>query len=99
MPELPRDPELHPIARFVEGLTGEQIRTVRDNIVTEVATLEAEVATRQRTFPVHANDFGIQRDQRRCAVRRREVDYLNQLLAQPVPGASQAPEPNERRQP
>jgi hypothetical protein len=82
---LPSDANLHAIARFAEGLSKEQVQAVRDNIVTEIADLEASVAQRQRTFPMHANDFDITRDRLTCARRRREVTYLDQLLAAQVP--------------
>jgi len=68
----PADPELHPIARFVEGLSRAQVQAVRDNILTEIANLEADVARRQRSFPMHANDIDITRDRLTCARRRRE---------------------------
>jgi hypothetical protein len=77
---LPSDPELHPIARFCEGLTQEQIRAVRDNIVSEVASLEAGFPERR---PIDdPGRFQLERDRLTCARRRREVDFLDNLVAQ-----------------
>jgi len=83
MPELPQDSGLRPIAAHVAGKSPDQVRALRDGIISEIALLEASVARRQRDFPMHAQDFDILRDQRRCAERRREVDYLERLLEAP----------------
>jgi hypothetical protein len=81
MPTL--DTELAAIATHAARMSAEQVRALRERIVREVADLEADVARRQRTFPMHADDIDIRRDRATCARRRREVDYLNELLARP----------------
>jgi hypothetical protein len=75
------DAELAPIAMHVARMSPDAVRAMRDDIVNEIITLESSIAARKRGYPMHAHDFDILRDQQCCARRRREVDYLNQLLA------------------
>ncbi|MGB9331496.1 MAG: hypothetical protein WCB10_12075 [Steroidobacteraceae bacterium] len=77
------DAEVAAIATHAARLSTDQLRALRDRIVAEIESLEASIARRQRAFPMQAHDFDIQRDQARCVQRRREVAYLNRVLATP----------------
>ena len=74
------DPELAAIATHAARLSADQVRALRDTIVTEIASLEASIDTRERASRADADQFDIRRDRATCARRRREVDYLNQLM-------------------
>jgi hypothetical protein len=77
--------ELAPIAVHAARMSSNQVRALRDAIAREITRLEASIVRRQRDFPMHAHDLDIKRDQHRCAVRRRELAYLAQLLLELPP--------------
>jgi hypothetical protein len=78
---LPADTDLHPIARFCEGLSKAQMQTVRERLIAEIASLEAGFP--ERTPMDDPGRFQVQRDRQTCARRRREIDFLNRLLDEP----------------
>jgi hypothetical protein len=70
--------ELGAIVAHVAGMNNDQVRLVRDRIVAEVRSIEARF--RERLPMDDPGRFQLERDRLTCARRRREVDYLNQLL-------------------
>jgi len=76
---LPADLELAAIAAYVAGMDQAQVRSVRDRIVAEVRSIEARFP--ERTPMDDPGRFQLQRDRLTCARRRREANYLSQLLA------------------
>ena len=72
------DNELAAIAAHVAGMSEDQVRAVRDHIIAEVQGIEAHFPERRPMDD--PGRFQLQRDQLTCARRRREVDYLDQLL-------------------
>jgi hypothetical protein len=77
---LTKDPDLEPIARFVAGKSCEQIQALRDRILNEIEQLEAHFPFREPLDD--PGRFALQRDRLTCARRRREIDYLNEMLEQ-----------------
>jgi hypothetical protein len=76
------DGELAAIAAHVAGMSQAQIAGLRDGILAEVIAMEARMP--EHTPPDDPGRFQLKRDQASCAQRRREIDYLDQVLATPL---------------
>jgi hypothetical protein len=72
------DSDLAAIAAHVTGKTPAQVQELRDRIVAEVRSIEANFP--ERTPADDPGRFELLRARLTCARRRREVDYLEQLL-------------------
>jgi hypothetical protein len=81
----PQDTDLAAIASHVSGMNKFQIQAVRDRIVKEVAVMNRSIDARMGdNAPLDdPGKFALQRDRFAAMRRRREVDYLENLLRSP----------------
>ncbi len=73
------DPEVAPIRRTVQGKPIDEIRTLAQTIDAEVTILERSIFERTREGN-GAHDFSIDRDRLTVSRRRKELEYLSQLV-------------------
>jgi hypothetical protein len=80
------DNELAAIAQYVARMNRAQVREVRARILAEVTALFASVNERLESGQVLGDPaiFSIQRDRATAVRRRREADYLQSILDEPL---------------
>jgi hypothetical protein len=86
MSTMPVDHELGAIAQYVAGLNRAQVRAVRTRILAEVTALFASINARLDSGQVldDPTNFSVQRDRATAVRRRREADYLQSILDEPL---------------
>jgi hypothetical protein len=80
-----QDTDLGAIANHVSGMNKFQIQAVRDRIVKELKAMNESIDARMGDkAPLDdPGKFAVQRDRFTAMRRRREVDYLDDLLRSP----------------